>query len=256
MNTKLIVTDLDGTLLDSPTQKLPSDDLATIIRKLQNRGILVACATGRALSWTRPVMEAAQFSAPCIVGGGSMLVDPSDYSIIEQHDLPQGQLDKIKTLLKNLSDTRVLFNDYTDSDYMAGGRPMPELLAAASVSLIDILDLPHTQANQLVEQLNNIPNVSAVKMNGYRPPNVDVLVSHRRATKSEAIRSLQHYPGVDPSQTIGIGNGHNDIQIFNAVGTKIAVANAVPELLEAADIIIGDAKNQAVEAYLRGLLLA
>jgi|GEM_PF-5597886 len=43
---------------------------------------------------------------------------------------------------------------------------------------------------------------------------------------------------IDPASVIGIGDGENDIGLFEAVGLKLAMGNAVPELKAIADEVI------------------
>jgi hydroxymethylpyrimidine pyrophosphatase-like HAD family hydrolase len=45
-------------------------------------------------------------------------------------------------------------------------------------------------------------------------------------------------------------SGYNDFHIFNAVGKKVAVANAVPELKALADEVIDDVTSDPVTRYL------
>jgi peptidyl-prolyl cis-trans isomerase B (cyclophilin B) len=50
-----------------------------------------------------------------------------------------------------------------------------------------------------------------------------------------------------------VGDGHNDIELFRAVGRKIAMGNAVPELKEAADEVIGDIAQDSFAEFLEGI---
>ena len=74
--------------------------------------------------------------------------------------------------------------------------------------------------------------------------------------KAEAIRKMMARHGLEPSQVAFVGDDLNDMLAFDAVGVKIAVANAAPELKRRADYITqragGDgAAREAIEAILR-----
>ncbi|MCB9839706.1 HAD family phosphatase [Candidatus Nomurabacteria bacterium] len=253
MNTKkLVIVDLDQTLLDSPKQQLPSLEFIQTV-KGSSPSVLVGCATGRSYSWTLPVLEASQFTAPCILGGGAIIVDPKNFSIKEQLNLPAKQLDNIKQILSTFPDIRLLFNDYVSSDYLAGGWELSRLLNSDSCYLMDVIGLEHELANNLIDSFNGLVGVRAVKMNGYNPGLVDILVTHQNATKTSAIDKVQKIVGINKDNTYGIGNGYNDLQLFDAVGTKIAVGNAVTELKNVADVIIGEVSTDPVTSYLRAL---
>lgn len=53
---------------------------------------------------------------------------------------------------------------------------------------------------------------------------------------------------------IGIGDGANDIHLFNAVGLKVAMGNAVPSLKEKADIVIGHVTDDGLAQYFEDLV--
>ena len=53
--------------------------------------------------------------------------------------------------------------------------------------------------------------------------------------KQTAIEHLLQYLNVDKAQAIALGDGHNDLDMFAAVGTGIAMGNACEELLAVAD---------------------
>ncbi len=59
--------------------------------------------------------------------------------------------------------------------------------------------------------------------------------------------------GVAKQNAIGIGDGHNDIHLFNAVGTKVAMGNAVAELQSVAEQVIGSVKEDGLAAYFETL---
>ena len=61
---------------------------------------------------------------------------------------------------------------------------------------------------------------------------------------------IEQILGADRSEMIGIGDGHNDLHLFAAVGHKVAMGNAVDELKQAADETIGSVQEQGLEKYL------
>ena len=251
---RLVIVDIDQTLLDSPYQKLPSRAFVDTVQRIAGH-TLVGCATGRAFSWALPVLRATHFTSPCILGGGALIVDPQTYKVIESASLPTSSIDAIKSVLTKYPATNVLFNDYTAEDYLGGGWQLQRLLKSARCDFIDVVGLTHPIADELIAQFCSIKNVQAIKMNGYRDGMVDLLVSHIDANKTQAIKRLQSRLHISIQNTTGIGNGYNDIQLFDAVGTKVAVANAVQELKESADTVIEDVKNDAVARYLQTLYI-
>jgi len=52
--------------------------------------------------------------------------------------------------------------------------------------------------------------------------------------------------GIDPQRTLAFGDNHNDIPMIVQAGLGVAVGNAVPELLAAADRVTGTCEDEGV----------
>lgn len=249
---KLVVVDIDGTLIDSPAQKVSSDEFVKVVQDIKD-DILVTCATGRSESWAKPVLEKAGFTAPPIIGGGTLILNPETLEAEHEYLIPQDQLENIKDIVKGYPDSRVLFNDYTEEEYLSGGWELQTLLDSDHCYILEIVDLSHELADEMIAQFVKLKDVTSVKMNSLKPGFIDIHILNELATKEHAIGILQKELGIGKEDTIGIGDGHNDFHIFKAVGTKVAVGNAVPELKELADEVIGDVKTDPVTEYLKKL---
>ncbi len=57
------------------------------------------------------------------------------------------------------------------------------------------------------------------------------------SSKGKAFERLLRHLSIKPVQAAVIGDWYNDITMFQTKAVKVAVANAIPELLNAADII-------------------
>ena len=64
--------------------------------------------------------------------------------------------------------------------------------------------------------------------------------------KGVAIKKLAEYLGIDMNKTVAIGDYNNDISMFYAAKAGIAVANACPEALAAADFVTVSNEEHAV----------
>lgn len=62
-------------------------------------------------------------------------------------------------------------------------------------------------------------------------------VASAAASKGQALRWLCRLWGIDPVQSVGVGDSGNDLDLLRAAGLGVAVANAVPEVLAAAALI-------------------
>lgn len=69
--------------------------------------------------------------------------------------------------------------------------------------------------------------------NNYMVHSVDIMADN--VSKKEALKSLCSYLNIDLNDTIGIGDGLNDLEMFKVVGYKVAMANAEEEIKKMAD---------------------
>lgn len=56
--------------------------------------------------------------------------------------------------------------------------------------------------------------------------------------KSDFLSMWCREKGIDPGQVVYVGNDLNDLECFDLVGCSVAVADAVPEVLERADLVL------------------
>ncbi|PZS14019.1 MAG: haloacid dehalogenase [Pseudonocardiales bacterium] len=59
---------------------------------------------------------------------------------------------------------------------------------------------------------------------------------------------------VSPEQVVGVGDGENDLPFLRACGRSVAVANAVPALRNAADVVTAGERGDGVQELIRLLL--
>ncbi len=74
-------------------------------------------------------------------------------------------------------------------------------------------------------------------------------------SKGEALKKLLAERGIDPSQVVYIGNDLNDLPCFEIVGWAVAVADAYPEVLRAADYILSRRGGQGAVREVCDLVL-
>ena len=71
--------------------------------------------------------------------------------------------------------------------------------------------------------------------------------------KGLAIKGLVDYLGIDPERTIAVGDYNNDISMFQAAKVGIAVANACPDAIAAADFVTVSNEEHAIAAIISDL---
>jgi Cof subfamily protein (haloacid dehalogenase superfamily) len=103
---------------------------------------------------------------------------------------------------------------------------------------------------QLSKQLDGEIHLTRSNVKGI----VEVLPAN--ASKGRAVMRVMKDLNIPPENTMAIGDGENDIEMLQAVGTKIAMGNAVQSLKDIATQVVGnndaDGVAQAIEMFVTG----
>jgi hydroxymethylpyrimidine pyrophosphatase-like HAD family hydrolase len=65
----------------------------------------------------------------------------------------------------------------------------------------------------------------------------NIEITARTATKGQCLMSLCALLGVDAEDAMALGDGTNDLDMLQKAGVGVAMGNAAPALLEAADFV-------------------
>ena len=127
----------------------------------------------------------------------------------------------------------------------------PPLAQEQNLKLVYMQDEPTTAA---IEAALRDALGDAVEIKRSADPYIDcwfLTVLHPEGDKAHALTRLEALSGIDRNDTTVFGDHHNDIGLFLSAGTKIAVANAVPELKALADIVLPHTNDEeGVARYL------
>ncbi|WP_438012765.1 HAD family hydrolase [Psychrobacter raelei] len=74
------------------------------------------------------------------------------------------------------------------------------------------------------------------------------------ASKERGVRDVCHYFGIDVSDAMAIGDGFNDLEMFDVVGFGVAMGDAQPALKQRADWVTGTIEEYGIQAAVRHLL--
>ncbi len=163
-------------------------------------------------------------------------------------------LNKAVEIFKQYPEYRLLYNDNSEDDYLYGGILPKDFIAKEPVYFLEQTFVPDKTALEIYDKVNNIDEIICVAVVSQKLGYRDLHVINRFATKEHTIAKLLKLLNVPRKNTIGIGDGYNDIHLFNAVNHKVAMGNAVPELKSIANQIIASVENDGLAKYLRILV--
>lgn len=239
---KLVVTDIDGTLLPEGTDQL-NPELYDAIRRLKERGILFAAASGRQygsmLYLFRPVAEDIIFIAEN--GSNVMFRGKNISSIYVEASLAEEVVRYNRTLPECETALSTPETMYLETEN-------PEILKLLregyhnNVEITDDLVKLCGSTNKLcVYRGTGIASVEKQIMEKFGSK-LNTMVSGRNwidfmsmdADKGNALAELQEMMGISVEETMAFGDNCNDIGMLNRAAESYAVANAHPQLKAAA----------------------
>lgn len=248
-----LVTDLDGTAVKISSDGSDVSEAAKrAVQAAQEKGYKITCATGRRWTSTKHIVEQLGIVSPCIVQGGSRIIDPITEETLWEKHLDVSAVEATLDIFKRESD---------------GGDLATFTIKRQSLNTVDrvprnaqfmyLLNIP----TEVGQRIANAINAQAFAVAHLTPAwdgedKIDVHVTHSEATKEHAIAIWQAMVGVSKETTIGLGDSGNDIPLFLSAGLKIAVGNATEELKQFADYIAPAQSEEALAHVINHFMLA
>ena len=247
---KLVITDLDGTLLRS--DKSISEYSKSVFDKCREQGILTAFATARAEGAARRFID---FIRPDIViSCGGALVKFRDSVIVRKQlsaEISKGIIDMCLALTGGHGEITVetdaghFWNyhvkpggDYSDciyTDFSNFSFPTYKITA----------ELETEELAKAVVREN--PECETLSFRGEKWRRF----AAKGADKVSAILGLCEHLQIDIGSVIAFGDDYNDTQMLKAVGTGVAVGNAPDEIKSVADFVTENNDNDGVARFLK-----
>lgn len=119
--------------------------------------------------------------------------------------------------------------------------------AAGSICRVNVFYLTEKDKRAVWEAVDQRPELTRASS---LPCNVEI--THAGADKGAGLTWLCNYLGISPKDTIAFGDSSNDIAMLRAAGDGVAMANAFPECLAAADHVTASCQDSGVARYLMG----
>ena len=247
---RIIFFDIDGTLVDPATGRIPEKTREALLR-LHEKGILLCIATGRPPA-TLPDLTGLPFDALCTFNGSLCYTRETT---IHSTPLPRSAVDKI---LENTAAIGRPVSVAVRSRLVANGwdRDLADYYRLASAELTVAPDFDavcREDVYQIMVGCRPCEHASLIR----DTEDVKLAVSWERAAdvipasggKGVAIGKILAHFGLSPAQAMAFGDSYNDIEMLQAVGTGVAMGNAAPKLKELADDICGPVSENGIYRY-------
>lgn len=267
----LYISDLDGTLLQ-PDITI-SGTTARVINELIEKGTLFSVATARSIASVRHILKDVNISIPVVLMNGVCIYDFQKNDYIKIETFPQKSVDILMDLIEKHSlkgfaytikdgmmstfyeelNNKALYDFYKERvDLYQKRFTQVEHFSNLSQEPIIYFTLMDVKEKlepfyQIFEGIQDL-NCTFYKDN-YSPDFWYLEVFSKTASKYHAVQYLRTTLGLD--RIICFGDNRNDLPLFQASDYRIAVGNAVSELKEKADLIIGRNVDDGVAVWLK-----
>lgn len=256
MSIKLILLDLDGTLLTSGKQLSPRNRAA--LERAAERGIYIVPSTGRFYLGMPQVVRDLPFLRYAVTVNGGQVYDIQADRVLHAAEIQPQAAETVYDVLEGFEGIYDCFLDgwgvmdaasYARIDQVIEDphisqmvkdlrRPVENFRAYMRaqnkpVQKIQVFLEDPSRKDEALEQIKHaLPDLAVTSS---LPCNVEI--NDRHATKGEALRFLCAHLGIDPSQTMAFGDGSNDRTMIESAGIGVAMANGEDSIKALADYV-------------------
>jgi Cof subfamily protein (haloacid dehalogenase superfamily) len=265
----LIATDVDGTLLDDDENVSPRTRDA--VRAAVDAGTTFILATGRPPRWIHPVVDALGFAPMSVCANGAVLYDPATDRILSARTLSADVLAALAEIAMRVIPGAGLAVERVGNS--AHDAATPQFVSSpgyehawlnpdnTEVSIEDLLSAPAVKL--LIRKAGARSADMAAELEKHIGTEGDITYSTNNGlieivplgiSKATGVEEVAKPLGIGAEQIVTFGDMPNDVPMLRWAGHGVAMGNAHPEAVEAADEVTArnseDGLAQVVERLL------
>jgi len=247
INPKIIIMDLDGTLLDK--NKDVSSFSISILEKCKKNGIKLAFATARTENASKRIMNLIK--PDFLILNDGALIKNEENKIIHKKLLTSEVSDGIINIcIKNNQDITDIcaeteynfyrtFTEINDQDWNYGTNYDFSKPLSQEVYKISIETLNEKLAMDIENQFNECKLIYNIGENWYR-------YTHKEVGKMNGVEIISKELNIPISEIIAFGDDYNDIEMVKNCGIGIAMENGLDKIKEVAKYICKSNNEEGV----------
>lgn len=248
MAIKLIVTDLDGTFLNSNHVTIPKENIEAF-KRAHEMGIKVAIASGRTKILTDYLVEQLPFLDYLITSNGAVTYDLHTGKVVCSTLMSNTQSVEIFNILK---DYNLIYEIYFDGkcymnnesfamfdtehvsphihallkDFIKPVSSLETLIDGQGIEKLNILTLSGEERIEIEEKVSKTGNVAfASSFPIVKGANGNLEMTDTDATKGFAVKGLANALGIGSENIMCFGDGENDCSMLEYADYSFAMAN-------------------------------
>ena len=251
---RLVATDLDGTIVRS--DGTISARTRAALARVEESGAVLVLVTGRPPRWMPPIVEALGHRGVAICANGAIRYDLHTETVVQHASMSeQAALDVVAALRRDVPGIAFAAERHDsgfahepayvprwDSSDPKDIVPVEELVAAGVVKLLA------RHSDLTADQLLAKAHTSVGHLGTLTHSSTDGLleISATGVSKATGLASLAQEQGIAAEQVVAFGDMPNDLPMLLWAGLGVAVGNAHPDVLAAADEVTASNDDDGV----------
>ncbi|RJQ38480.1 HAD-IIB family hydrolase [Candidatus Microgenomates bacterium] len=236
---KALIADLDGTIIPSQRNGIPSERVTKAIGKASEL-IHVGLATSRPYFMLAHITNHLKLKGPSIISGGSQIINLPEKEFVWEKMIERQDIIETCTILNKIKVPFFIHDCIKDEDVKFSPN-----LPGKSGHIVS-LGIEENTGEQIIKSLSHIKTIVAHKVPSWEKDKIDLMITHTLATKQHAIYEVAKILNIKTHEIIGVGDGYNDFPLLMACGLKIAMGNAVDDLKAIADYVAPSVEEDGI----------
>lgn len=259
-----VVSDVDGTLLTE--QKILTARSAAAADELRSRGIIFAIISSRPSRGLSMLLEPLGITTPVGSFNGGVITRP-DLTVITEHFLSPDVARRAVAMLDAHGTQSWVFTghewlvrdpdgpyvDFEERTVQFGPRIVEDFGAAldAAVKIVGV----SKDFALLAQRERDVRSALAGEASVARSQLYYLDVTHPLANKGAALAEMAKLMRVPLDEIATVGDGSNDVAMFERSGMSVAMGNASPEVKAAADFVTDSNDDDGFAAAIKRFIL-
>ena len=283
---KLVVVDLDGTILNSYGEI--SETTKESVKKCLEKGAKIVIASGRPIDSIKTIANELGIEEYFIAGNGALIYDLKKDEIIYENYMKK---EKVLEIIKICEDNSISYNVYTDKTILTTNLKFNVLYyykenlkkeenKKTNVSIVEnmynyvknlneekflkitICDESATIFNSIVRTLKEINDVEILEVSHMSRKIIKqgteeipleyyyTEISAKNVDKWDAVEYLARKLNIKNEEIIAIGDNINDKKMIENAGLGVAMEGSAPDVINVASIVTASNDNNGVAKIL------